>query len=154
MSIILKLTVQDRHGVLDRITGLIRRNGWNISEINAGETGGGLSTINIRMKDRGADLQVLGNHLSKLDCIKAWETCSTAEHFIRELLILKIAEADYNTAPIAGSHIVERDGSMLYIEYTGLPWEIDALLDQLADSVVACSRAGVLSIRKEARNNE
>lgn len=146
--------MQDRHGVLDRITGLIRRNGWNISEINAGETGGGLSTINIRMKDRGADLQVLGDHLSKLDCIKAWETCAPGGHFIRELVILQMREGDYRADPVAGSRIVEREGDTLYIEYTGLPREIDELLEQREQTITACSRAGVLSIRKGGTAND
>lgn len=148
MSIILKVTVQDRPGVLDRITGLIRRNSWNISEINAGEKGGGSSSINIRLKDEGADLQILGRAIGMLDCVLDWEECASDRHVIRELLILKAREADLPAEAVRGGRVIGRDGEVLYLEYTGFPWEIDALLEAHADSLIDCTRAGVLSLRK------
>lgn len=153
MSIILRLTVQDRHGVLDRITGLIRRNGWNINEINAGEKRGGLSNINIRLKDRGADLKVLGKSLTMLDCVEEWEECREERHMIRELLTLKLREADC-AGLLEGMRAIAKEDGVVFLEYTGLPWEIDGLLERLNGKLLDCARTGALSLTKGGEGDE
>ncbi len=69
----IKLTVDNRQGVLDQITGIIRRHGWNIRTMNVEEIAADCSEIRIRIEDRGADADKLGKALSRLDCVRHWE---------------------------------------------------------------------------------
>lgn len=154
MSIVLRLAVDDRHGVLDRITGIIRRNGWNISSVNAGAIDNGYSNINIRLEDRGADVQKLGKSLSQLDCVQSWQVCTADTHVIREQLLLKIYEKDHSKLQHEQTHLLDREGDIIYIEYTGLPWEIDRILKEVQGYAIDCVRAGVVSMPKGSEANE
>ncbi|WP_105206004.1 ACT domain-containing protein [Neobittarella massiliensis] len=74
----LHLHVQDRVGVLDQISILIRRSGLNISEIHASPQYDGQTTrLLITVQGRG-DMRLLLGQLDRLDCILslAADTCA------------------------------------------------------------------------------
>lgn len=146
---ILKVTVWDQHGVLDRITGLIRRNGWNIRSLNTVETKNGLHAIHIWIGDKSADLQKLGRALDRLSCVNTWEVCAEEDYFIRELLIAKLASQDFGAAE-GLNYRISRLGEDVYLECTAFPFEIDRLLGENGPAILDYTRAGVLVLKKEA----
>lgn len=149
MSILIRLTVDDRHGVLDRITGVIRRAGWNITSINSGEIGGGYSYVNFLLEDRGASVAALEKSLSKLDCVKDFQESREDSHFIRELLLLKVLKDRFDPQVFAACRLAYEEDGMLFLEYSALPGEIDALLKKARPLLSDYARTGVLSLRKK-----
>jgi acetolactate synthase small subunit len=149
MSIHIRLTVLNRHGVLDQISGLIRRNGWNISEINAGEMNGGVSCINIRMRDKGADILALRKALSQLSCVQDLQECSPATHFVRELLLFSMNVSDYQERMVDQANQIGQDDDTLFFSFLASPTEIDALLDTHGGRICDYSRGGPLGLRRK-----
>jgi acetolactate synthase small subunit len=154
MSIHLRLIVQDRHGVLDRITGLIRRNGLNISEINAGEKGDGTSRINFRMKDKGADVHILGKALAQLGCVHSWEECNDKTHIVREMLLFSLCKRNYQEEKFPGIQLIEQCGDIIFFSYIASPSDIDRLLETYKELICDYSRGGALGVKKEVKQNE
>jgi len=149
MPIHIRLTVDDRHGVLDRITGLIRRNGLNISEINAGAKGDGTSHISIRTKDKGADIDVLRKGLAQLECVRTLEECTGETHYSREVLLFSVRRSDCREGMFPGAQLMEQAGSLMILAYMASPDDIDALLADHKDLICDYSRGGALAIKKE-----
>lgn len=147
MITILKLLVNNNPGVLDRIAGLFRHNGWNIDSISAAGIKENLSQINIVYKSRFVDEQMLHNKLSRVDYVKSWEECTQQTHIISELVILKIREKDIPTLLIEDKKILYRDGDILFVEYAAEPWKIDELLEN--EAILSFVRSGGLGIAKK-----
>lgn len=143
MQIILKVWAADRPGALDRIAGLIRRKGWNISSITAGNAQEGLSQISLALEGKDVDAGLLGEHLDELDGISRWEECAPESHCIRELLLFSAARP-LPDAP--GVHEVGGRGGLVYAEYSGAPHEVDRLLGELGDTIKTFVRTGPLAM--------
>jgi len=148
MPIHIRLSVEDRHGVLDRVTGLFRRNGLNISEINAGEKGDGTSRINIRLKDKGADVHILGKALAQLGCVQSWEECDDSTHIVREMALFSLHSKDYQKDKFPGVQLIEQCGDIMIFAYVAPPPEIDALMETHKELICDCSRGGALGVTK------
>ena len=148
MPIHIRLTVEDRPGVLDRITGLIRRNGLNISEINAGERGDGTSCINILIKDKGADIHTLGKALTQLECVKGWEELNEKRHYTREALLFSVCSGDYKEGMFQNAQLMEQNGDILIFAYLAASSEVDSMLAANRNLLCDYSRGGALGVRK------
>ena len=154
MSLHLRLVVEDRHGVLDRVTGLIRRNGLNISDISAGERGDGSSHINIRIKDKGADIHILGKALAQLECVQNWELCSDETHLVREMLLFSIHNKDYKEELFPGAQLIEQCGDLKFFSYIASASDIDILLNAKKELFCDYSRGGSQGVKKEGGGNK
>ena len=148
MPIHIRLSVEDRHGVLDRVTGLIRRNGLNISEINAGEKGDGTSRINIRLKEKGADVHILGKALVQLACVQNWEECNSTTHLVREMVLFSLYSKDYQEGIFSGAQLIEQDGAIMIFSYVAAPSDIDIMLETHKNLILDYSRGGALAVKR------
>jgi acetolactate synthase-1/3 small subunit len=90
MKTILRLGVYDSPGVLDRIAGLIRRNGYNINSLNAGVFRGGASQINIVLDDERADVAKIGKQLYDINFISEYRAFNVGNAVIRELVLIRM----------------------------------------------------------------
>jgi len=153
-DIILSFWAYDRPGVLDRITGLIRRQNWNISSLTAGDIDQGISQINIALRGKKVDLQRLGDCLDELDGIRSWEVCGPDTHRVRELVMFRINKVHESVPDIEGVTITEKIGNMLYAEFIGTPDEVDRLLQNIRGKMISFVRTGplVLSLQEESAN--
>jgi len=79
MPNIIRMRVYDRPGVLDRITGLIRRNGLNIKTITSGSMGEGISQITISL-GKHVRLETLGDRFREMTSVHQWERCTPATY--------------------------------------------------------------------------
>ena len=149
MTTILKLIVYDRPGVLDRIAGLIRRNGWNINSINAGRYKKGITQINIVLDDERIDTKKLGSQLFEFGFLQGFKEYNNINSHIRELALISMKKSDYNAADFREAKIIEQNDDELVLEITGTPWEIDELLLTVQDKLLDCVRSGALGISKE-----
>ncbi len=140
MITILTLQVYNTPGVLDRVAGLFRHNGWNIESISAGVIEDGTTSINISFKNQYVDMKHLAKQISKMDFVKSWEECTADTHFIRELLLIKIRKEEFDSLRLPQKNILHEDGGELWVECAAAPGEIDEALRQVA--ALDCARSG------------
>ena len=148
MITILTLLVYNTPGVLDRVAGLFRHNGWNIESISAGVIKEGATSINISFKNQYADMKQLSKQIAKMDFVKSWEECTAQTHFIRELLLVKIRKEDFDNLQLPQKSIIYEDGGVLWVECAAAPNEIDEALRHFVP--LDCARSGGTIISKGA----
>jgi acetolactate synthase-1/3 small subunit len=147
--VLLRLEVYDRPGVVDRIAGLIRRNGWNISSINAGKYQNGTSQISIGLDDERIDTRKLVSQMYNMNFIYKYHVLHTENSCIRELALIRMKTSDYNPADIPEARVLIQDEIKTKLEITGAPWDIDRLLLPIQDKILDCIRSGPLAISEE-----
>lgn len=150
MEVILKIWAQDRPGVLDRIAGLIRRQGWNVGSMTAGDVEEGLSQIHLLLSGKNVDTAKLGEHLDELEGVRQWEECLPETHVIREMVMFSVRKDHPALPEVKALRIVEKRDGLLFVEFTGKPEEVDALLGLVRGQTVSCVRTGPLVL--SARN--
>jgi acetolactate synthase-1/3 small subunit len=146
--------VYDSPGVLDRIAGLIRRNGFNIKSINTGQFKSGIAQINIVLGDERIDVGRLGQQLVDINFISDYKVFSYDNALIRELALLRMKEADYDAAYFAGARILQRDKGEISFEITGTPREIDSIILPIQDKLIDYARSGALAISGEGTDTQ
>jgi acetolactate synthase-1/3 small subunit len=134
----LAVTVENRPGVLTRVTTLFRRRGYNIESLAVGATENpSISRITIVVCGDERILEQVTKQLYKLvDVIKIVDI--TEERSVdRELVLIKV-KADATVRPdivqivdIFRARIVDIGKNSLIVEVTGDSGKIDALVDSL-----------------------
>lgn len=152
MEVILKITANDRPGVLDRIAGLIRRHGWNVNTLTAGNLDEGITQINLSLKGHDVNMDILGERLSELHGIQGWERCVPESALIREAVLCRLPDDVHSVATWEGVRILET-GTPAYGEFTGTPQAVFQFIALAREYGVRCVRSGVLILDKEIREN-
>ncbi|HHY46654.1 MAG TPA: acetolactate synthase small subunit [Firmicutes bacterium] len=131
----LAVLVQNRAGVLARISGLFSRRGFNIESITVGRTElPGLSRMTIVSEADDATLEQITKQLNKLiEVVKVSDI--TADDFVdRELALLKVSADARNRSEILQvveifrGKIVDVSEKAMIIEVTGDEEKIDAFV--------------------------
>ncbi len=130
------VTVENRPGVLTRVTTLIRRRGYNIDSLAVGATEDpSVSRMTVVVEGDDTIIEQVTKQLYKLiDVIKVVDL--TKEHLVaRELVLIKV-KADHSVRPeivqivdIFRARIVDIGRTSLIVEATGDQRKIDALED-------------------------
>jgi acetolactate synthase-1/3 small subunit len=149
MNTILRLGVYDSPGVLDRIAGLIRRNGFNITSLNTGTFKNGTAQINIVLTDARADVHKLGKQLYDINFISDYKVLGSENASIRELALIRMKLSDYDGAHFKDARIIAKNAEEISFELTGTPLEIDTMLQPVQDMLLDVVRSGALAISKE-----
>ena len=127
--------VQDRPGVLNRVTSLIRRRNFNISSLAVGpsETRG-LSRMTFVTEADSRTLEQVTQQLRKLvDVVKVYQV-DDANSISRELLLFRVSSTIENRssiiqiANIFRTNIVDVAHDSMIIEVTGDETKLDSLL--------------------------
>lgn len=150
----LAVTVENRPGVLTRVTTLFRRRGYNIESLAVGETENpGISRITIVVMGDGKILEQVTKQLYKLvEVIKIVDI--TEERSVeRELVLIKV-RADNNVradivqiVDIFRARIVDIGKNSLTIEVTGDSGKIDAIVESLKPfGVMELVRTGIIAM--------
>ena len=155
MAVLLKIWAYDRPGVLDRIAGLIRRKGWNISTLVAAGVDGDLSQIDIALEGRGLNVRDLGESLLEMDAIRGLEECTDQSHLLREMMLFCLHADGREAAEITDSAVLatieqaqlvaEHEGRR-YLEYSGPPSEVKNLMRLLRSWGIRCVHTGALAL--------
>jgi acetolactate synthase I/III small subunit len=139
MKRIITLTVQDRSGVLNRVTGLLQRRQFNISSISVGPTeteGISKMTLVVEVEDEQRLEQVTKQLNKQIDVLKVSDITDKAI-VARELALIKVAGSSQLRSEISGiidpfrALIIDVSKDSLAIQITGRPDKIDALIDLL-----------------------
>ncbi|ADU29661.1 acetolactate synthase small subunit [Evansella cellulosilytica] len=152
MKRIITAVVQNRSGVLNRITGLMQKRQFNIDSISVGRTEAeGISkmTLVVDVEDN-QKLEQLTKQLNKqIDVIKVSDITDKAV-VARELALIKVVSSGQLRSEIQGviepfrASIIDVSRESLAIQVTGKPEKIEALIDLLRPyGIKEISRTGV-----------
>lgn len=152
MRRIITATVQNRSGVLNRITGMLTKRQFNIESITVGGTekeGISKMTFVIDVADPQKFEQLTKQLNKQIDVIKVTDITERA-HVVRELALIKVAgtrgqhaEIQSVIAPFRAS-IIDVSKDSLIIQVTGKPDKIDALVELLKSyGIKELTRTGI-----------
>ncbi|UFU00831.1 acetolactate synthase small subunit [Radiobacillus kanasensis] len=139
MKRIITATVQNRSGVLNRVTGLLQRRQFNIESISVGQTetpGISKMTLVVEVEDN-QKLEQLTKQLNKqIDVLKVSDITDKAI-VARELALIKVVSSSQLRNEIQGiiepfrASIIDVSKDSLSIQVTGKPEKIEALIELL-----------------------
>src|SRR5699024_1553315 len=139
MKRIITLTVQNRSGVLNRVTGMLQRRQFNIESISVGETetpGVSKMTLVVEVNDHQKIEQLTKQLNKQIDVIKVSDITDKSI-VARELALIKVASTPQQSAEIQGlivpfrAIIIDISKESMSIQVTGKPGKIDALIELL-----------------------
>lgn len=158
----LSILVENRAGVLARVASLFSRRGFNIDSLAVGTTRNpDVSRITVCVEGSEELVDQIVKQLHKLMDVLMVRDLPPAEHFTRELLLIKVrAEAStrmevLQIVNIFRAHVVDVSPTTLTIEATGSADKAGALVDMLGPyGVLEVVRAGAIAIERGERTME
>lgn len=136
MKRIITLTVQNRSGVLNRVTGMLQRRQFNIESISVGATetpGISKMTLVVDVTDKKKAEQLTKQLNKQIDVIKVSDITDKAI-VARELALIKVASTPQISNEIQGlitpfrASVIDISKDSITIQVTGKPEKIDALI--------------------------
>ncbi len=150
------LWVEDRPGVLNRVTSLFRRRGFNIESLTVGPARtAGISRMTIVVRtDRGGAVR-LAAQLYKLVNVLRVEALHDGPMIRKELAMFKVAATEENRsgliqlASATGARLVDVAPESLVIEAAASPEKIDGLFEVLRSyGVLEIVRTGLVGMTR------
>ena len=155
----ISVLVENRFGVLARVSGLFSARGYNIISLCVGETEDpSVSRMTVVVRgDKGVLTQIMKQLNKLVEVIEVLDL--TATSFLeRELILLKVsAPAAKRTevveiASIFRAKIVDVDSDSMVVEVTGAEGKINALVDMMRPyGIQELVRSGEIAIARSSR---
>ena len=152
---IIAVYVENKSGVLTRVTGMFTRRGFNIDTLTVGETERSeYSRITICMRGDDCVKAQMINQLKKLLVVKKVEVLED-EPIKRELMLIKVKNQAENRSDIMTAVDVFRASVIDYstegmcIEVTGAPSKIDAFVKLMQPfGILEMCRTGIVALER------
>jgi acetolactate synthase I/III small subunit len=152
----LAVLVENRAGVLTRVTSLFARRGYNIESLAVGTTQNpAISRITISLSGDNELVRQIIRQLHKLPDVLMVRHLTPEDHFSRELVFIKVrADASsraqiLQVADIFRGHIIDVSPSTLTIELSGKDDKILAMQSMLEPyGILEMVRTGPISIER------
>jgi acetolactate synthase-1/3 small subunit len=162
MKRIVTMTVQNRSGVLNRITGLLSKRQFNIESISVGssETEGiSKMTLVVDVSDNQR-LEQLTKQLNKqIDVIKVSDITDKSM-VARELALIKVVSSGQSRAEIQGvispfrASVIDVSKDSLTIQITGKPDKVEALITLLKPyGIKELTKTGITAFLRGQQQN-
>ncbi|MEV2239937.1 acetolactate synthase small subunit [Micromonospora sp. NPDC049891] len=155
----LSVLVENKPGVLARVSGLFSRRGFNIDSLAVGETENpDVSRITIVVNAESSPLEQVTKQLNKLVNVLKIVELDPNTSVARELLLVKV-RADRNargqvleTVNLFRARVVDVAADTLTVEATGTPDKLDALLRDLEPfGIKEMVQSGLVAIGRGSR---
>ena len=154
---VIAVYVENKSGVLTRVTGMFTRRGFNIDTLTVGETERSeYSRITICMSGDENVKEQMVNQLRKLLVVKKVEVLED-EPIKRELMLIKVKNSPENRSEIMTAEDVFRASVIDYfvdemcIEVTGSPSKIDAFVKLMEPfGILEMCRTGIVALDRGA----
>ena len=154
---VIAVYVENKSGVLTRVTGMFTRRGFNIDTLTVGETERSeYSRITICMSGDENVKEQMVNQLRKLLVVKKVEVLED-EPIKRELMLIKVKNSSENRSEIMTAVDVFRASVIDYfvdemcIEVTGSPSKIDAFVKLMEPfGILEMCRTGIVALDRGA----
>ena len=153
---VIAVYVDNKFGVLTRVTSMFTRRGFNIDALTVGETESPeYSRITICMSGNGYARDQMINQLRKLYNVKKVELLEPDDSINRELMLIKVKKNPNNRQDIMTavnifrSKIIDYSSDALCIEITGESTKIDAFVEIMrAYDIIEMCRTGVVALER------
>ena len=156
MRRIFSVLVENRSGVLSKVSGLFARRSFNIDSLAVGETNDpAVSCMTIVSSGSSQTMEQIEKQLNKkLDVIKI-KSFESWQSIARELILIKLRYNKSNREEIltictlAGAHVVDAGKRTMMVEMCDTPEKVQMLLDLLSGiSIVEVARTGILALQR------
>lgn len=152
----LSVLVENRAGVLTRVTNLFARRGFNIESLAVGTTQNpAISRISITVEGDLRLVDQITKQLHKLPDVLIVRHLNPEDHFSRELVFIKVRSSAHTRGEIMDicdifrGHVTDVSPRTLTIEMTGNESKIQAILELLEPyGVLELVRTGTISIER------
>jgi acetolactate synthase-1/3 small subunit len=152
---VIAVYVENRFGVLTRVTSMFTRRGFNIDALTVGETESPeYSRITISLSGDGYAREQLINQLRKLYPVKKVDVLED-DCIKRELMLIKVGYDSASRADILAASEVYRGKVIDYtvnemcIEVTGDPTKIDAFIEIMKPfGIIEMCRTGIVALER------
>ncbi len=153
---VIAVYVDNKFGVLTRVTSMFTRRGFNIDALTVGETEcPEYSRITISLSGDGYAREQLINQLRKLYNVKKVDVLNDEIALKRELMLIKVKYDKNNRADIISAADVYRGKVIDYtpdemcIEVTGDPGKIDAFIKLMIPfGIIEMCRTGIVALER------
>ena len=153
---VIAVYVENKFGVLTRVTSMFTRRGFNISALTVGETESPqYSRITISMEGDGYARAQMINQLRKLHNVKKVELLEPENSIKRELMLIKVKNNPDNRQDILSAsnifrgNIIDYSTEALCIEITGEPSKIDAYIEIMKPyEIIEMCRTGIVALER------
>ncbi|MBP1558506.1 MAG: acetolactate synthase small subunit [Oscillospiraceae bacterium] len=152
----ISVLVENKAGVLSRVSGLFARRGFNINSLAVGETEDpAISRMTIVSEGDEHTIEQVEKQLNKMiDTLKI-KLLEDGSSTRRELILIKV-EADTSTrgevidiARVFGAKVVDISATTLTVEHSDRPERIDLLVDLLRPyRIQEIARTGTVALEK------
>ena len=148
--------VENKYGVLTRVSGLFMRKGFNIDSLTVGETDDPeFSRITVTLKGDDYAREQLINQLKKLHNVKNVELLDDEQTVERELMLVKVKNSPENRSEVMAASEIYRAKVIAYnpdtlcVEVTGEPSKINAFINVVKPlGIIELCRTGVVALER------
>ena len=159
---IIAALVENKYGVLTRVSGLFMRRGFNIDSLTVGETDDpAYSRITITLCGDDYIREQFINQLKKLYNVKNVKYLEEKKSVERELMLVKVKNSPENrsevmaAADIYRAKIIDYKPKTLCVEVTGEPSKINAFIDVVKPlGIIELCRTGVVALERSCSITE
>ncbi|MDR0570321.1 MAG: acetolactate synthase small subunit [Clostridiales Family XIII bacterium] len=150
--------VENRAGVLSRISGLFARRGFNIDSLAVGPTDDPkISRMTIIVDGDDYTAEQVTKQLNKLIDVLKVRKLTFQDIIRRELLLVKVKLSEsqrgeiVDIAKIMGCEMVDISHTTLMLEHSDRPEKIDLLIDLLSKyKILEITRTGTIALQRGA----
>lgn len=155
-SFVLAIYVDNKFGVLTRVTSMFTRRGFNIDALTVGVTESpDYSRITISMSGDGYARAQMINQLRKLYNVKKVEILDESDSIERELLLIKVRQNPQehqlllSSIDIFKAKIIDYSVDSFSLEVTGSSDKIDAFIEMVRPvGIIESCRTGIVALSK------
>jgi len=154
---VLQALVENKFGVLARVSSLFSARGYNIKSLAVGETHDpsvSCMTIVVNAEDEGI-LEQINKQLNKLIDVITVKDITKTDYIDRELLLVRVRYDERNKARVDALHdqytfhLFDKKDDYAVLEFTGDSMLVESLLSDLATiGVIELVRTGKIAISK------
>lgn len=153
---VIAVYVDNKYGVLTRVTSMFTRRGFNIDALTVGETERPeYSRITISLSGDGYAKEQLINQLKKLYNVKKVEVLEEGEAIKRELSLIKVVNNPQTRGDILSAvdvyraKVIDYTAGEMCIEITGDPTKIDAFVKLMIPyGIIEMCRTGIVALER------
>ncbi|MBO6193671.1 MAG: acetolactate synthase small subunit [Clostridiales bacterium] len=155
-SYVIAAFVENKSGVLMRVTSMFNRRGFNIDTLTVGETESPeYSRITLTFSGDQDDLHQLVTQLQKLYNVKKVEVISAEIGIRRELLLIKVKNSSEtrgdlrDAVDVFKAKIVDYSAEAMCLEVTGDSTKIDNFIDNMKPfGIIEMCRTGIVALER------
>ena len=153
---VIAVYVDNKFGVLTRVTSMFTRRGFNIDALTVGETESPeYSRITICLSGDGYAQEQLINQLRKLFNVKKVEVIDDSMSVKRELALIKVKNNSQTRADVLSAvevyraKVIDFTASEMCIEITGDPNKINAFIEYMKPyEIIEMCRTGIVALER------